>query len=95
VLRRLRRLGRRLDLHPVTPQVQLAASGKSSHFGGSFPHRRRPPADEPSTDGLGRIPGWQRIHLVDGAVLPSVPSTTFTLTVMANAHRIASAAVPA
>ena len=33
---------------------------------------------------------WNRIHLVDGAVFPSVPATTFTLTVMANAHRIAS-----
>ena len=33
--------------------------------------------------------------MVDGAVLPSVPATTFTLSVMANAHRIASGALEA
>ncbi len=93
VLRRLRKIARPLDLYAIEPQIQLAASGKSYHFGGSFPHRRKPNANAPGTDVFGRIPGWRRIHLVDGAVLPSVPSTTFTLTVMANAHRIARSAL--
>jgi choline dehydrogenase-like flavoprotein len=39
---------------------------------------------------LGRIGDFRNVHLIDGSVLPSVPSTTFTLTVMANAHRIVS-----
>jgi choline dehydrogenase-like flavoprotein len=39
---------------------------------------------------LGRLAAWDNIHLVDASVFPSVPATTFTLTVMANAHRIAS-----
>jgi choline dehydrogenase-like flavoprotein len=30
------------------------------------------------------------VHLVDGAVMPTIASSTFTLTVMANAHRIAT-----
>jgi hypothetical protein len=32
----------------------------------------------------------RRVHLVDASVLPSVPATTITLGVMANAHRIAA-----
>jgi choline dehydrogenase-like flavoprotein len=29
-----------------------------------------------------------RVHVVDASVLPSVPATTITYTIMANAHRI-------
>jgi choline dehydrogenase-like flavoprotein len=51
----------------------------------------QPRAGELETDGLGRPREWRRIHLIDASVFPSVAATTFTLTVMANAHRIASA----
>jgi len=40
------------------------------------------------TDTSGRPAGWRRVHAVDATVLPSIPATTITLTVMANAHRI-------
>ncbi|GAB3302017.1 hypothetical protein GCM10027451_05790 [Geodermatophilus aquaeductus] len=91
VLRRLLRVAPRLDLWPLLTHVTLSGAGKSYHFGGSFPHRHGDAgAGSPGTDRWGRLPDWDRIHLVDGSVLPSVPSTTFTLTVMANAHRIAS-----
>jgi hypothetical protein len=93
VMKRLHSVGRFIDLHPVTPAMRVSASAKSYHFGGSIPHSRDPEARALASDTLGRVPGWDRIHLVDGAVLPSVPATTFTFTVMANAHRIASAAV--
>lgn len=84
-----------LDLYPAVPSIKLAAGGKSYHFGGSFPHRHGNvdanghPASAAS-DTLGRIGTWKRIHVVDASVLPSVAATTFTLTVMANAHRIAT-----
>ena len=42
------------------------------------------------SDVLGRPAGFQRVHAVDSTVLPSIPATTVTFTVMANAHRIAS-----
>jgi choline dehydrogenase-like flavoprotein len=45
-----------------------------------------------ASDLLGRPPGWERVHAVDASVLPSVPATTITLAVMANAHRIGSEA---
>jgi ferredoxin len=89
VLLRLIRSARMLDLYPVIPMFRLSAAGKSYHWGGSFRHT----ADEPtlySSDRLGRVGSWQRIHLVDASVFPTVPAMTFGLTVMANAHRIAS-----
>ena len=43
------------------------------------------------TDELGRPYGFERVHVVDSSVFPTVPATTITLSIMANAHRIASA----
>jgi choline dehydrogenase-like flavoprotein len=90
-LRRLLRVTPQLDLWPLLSHVTWSGTGKSRHFGGSFPHRAGSQGDaDVGTDRWGRLPDWDRVHLIDGSVLPSVPSTTFTLTVMANAHRIGS-----
>jgi ferredoxin len=89
VLTRLGRSSRALDLYPVLPMLRLAAGGKSYHVGGSFPHSRGQSTGFTS-DRLGRVGPWRRIHLVDASVFPNVPAMTFTLTIMANAHRIAS-----
>jgi choline dehydrogenase-like flavoprotein len=48
--------------------------------------RAQPGAFE--SDSLGRPSGWSRVHVVDASVLPAIPSTTITFSVMANAHRI-------
>ncbi len=77
-----------LDLWPILPATTLSAPAKSYHFGSSFPHREKRAGL--GTDRLGRLAPWDRIHLVDGSVFPDVPATTFTLTIMANAHRIAT-----
>lgn len=47
---------------------------------------------ELEADLLGRVSGLERIHAVDSTILPSIPGTTITLGVMANAHRIGAAA---
>lgn len=89
VLLRLIESARILDLYPLIPMLRLSAAGKSYHWGGSFPHT----TDRPiifSSDRLGRVGSWERIHLVDSSVFPTVPAMTFGLTIMANAHRIAS-----
>ena len=77
-----------LDLWPVVPMISVSAAAKSYHFGASFPHDRARTAT--TTDRTGRLAAWDHIHLVDASVFPDVPATTFTLTIMANAHRIAS-----
>jgi hypothetical protein len=90
-LRRLVRAAPALDLWPLLTHVSVSGAGKSYHFGGSFPHRGATGVgDGPGTDRWGRLPGWDRVHLVDGSVLQIIASTTFTLTLMANARRIAS-----
>jgi choline dehydrogenase-like flavoprotein len=80
-----------LDLWPVLPLLTVSAAAKSYHFGGSFPHSSV--RTSTATDRQGRLDAWDNIHLVDASVFPSVPATTFTLTIMANAHRIASEAL--
>ena len=89
VLLRLIQSARILDLYPAIPMLRLSPAGKSYHWGGSFPHmtNRRTIF---SSDRLGRVGSWKRIHLADAAVFPAVPAMTYGLTVMANAHRIAS-----
>ncbi|MCZ2828710.1 hypothetical protein O2W14_07700 [Modestobacter sp. VKM Ac-2986] len=90
-LRRLARAAPALDLWPLLTHVSVSGAGKSYHFGSTFPHRA--PGTPGGTDRWGRLPEWDRVHLVDGSVLPTLASTTFTLTVMANATRIATEVV--
>jgi len=93
VLRRVVRklLGRLLDFKavPAWPMLQVALPGRGFHSGGTFPMRVSPAEFE--CDRLGRPRGLSRVHVVDSTIFPSIPATTITLSVMANAHRIASA----
>jgi len=84
--------GMKLGGLPVVPAMQFAEPGRSYHSGGTFPMRRSPGRLE--TDVLGQLPGLPGVHFVDASVFPSIPATTITLTVMANAHRIATQAAP-
>ena len=86
VLRKLMRHGRQLGAWPLTPMLQVAEPGRGFHNGSSFPMRPNP--GDMETDTLGRLPRWRRIHLVDASVLPDIPATQITFSVMANAHRI-------
>jgi choline dehydrogenase-like flavoprotein len=92
VLRQLRRCGRALDLHPIPGQTKLSGAAKSYHYGGSFPMQAKP-FGQFASDSLGRVKPWRNVHLVDASVFPTVAATTFTLTIMANAHRIATEAL--
>jgi choline dehydrogenase-like flavoprotein len=80
----------RAGLVGLTPASRLAEPGSSFHVGGSFPMRAAPTGRE--SDVLGRPAGLRRVHLVDASVLPAIPATTITYSVMANAHRIAATA---
>jgi choline dehydrogenase-like flavoprotein len=86
--RMLVRVAPSLDLWPVLPMISVSGGAKSYHFGGAFPHGAR--REGLQTDRLGRLVQWNNVHLVDASVFPNVPATTFTLTIMANAHRIAT-----
>jgi choline dehydrogenase-like flavoprotein len=86
----LRSLGP-IGLIPLTPLAEPAAAGGGFHSGGSVPMSLRPRAGE--SDTLGRPLPARRIHVVDSSCFPSIPSGTVTLTAMANAYRIVSAAM--
>ena len=86
VLREVLGQTRRLGGMVLPPMLQMAEPGRGFHNGGSFPMREKPGDFE--SDCLGRPHGWSRVHAVDATVLPSVPATTITFSVMANAHRI-------
>lgn len=75
---------------PLIPALKFPKPGSSYHSGGTFPMKAFPKEHE--TDSLGRLPAMQRVHIVDSSVLPSIPATSITLSVMANAHRIATKA---
>ena len=94
-----RRAGMRLIAHLAHvgvlggPPLLGGSDGPSGwHFGGSLPMsiRRTGRLD---TDLAGRPAGWDRVHVVDSAVFPSIPATTIALLGMANATRIVDRAM--
>ena len=89
--RRLWRERGAMRAFPVSPATRVGKPGRGFHTGGTFPMRSRPRRLE--TDTAGRPHGFSRLHVVDASVFPTLPATTITLSVMANAHRIGSAAV--
>ena len=76
---------------PISPMLRVGVPGRGFHTGGTFPMKASPGPFE--VDVLGRPHGFARVHLVDASVFSSLPATTITLSVMANAHRIGTAAI--
>lgn len=72
------------------PKPIISSIGGGNHFGGSMPMRESPNGPF-ETDKLGTPSGWKKLHIVDATILPSIPSTTIALLIMANADRIANA----
>jgi choline dehydrogenase-like flavoprotein len=84
VRRRLARIWRKLGA-VVLPGTALATAGTDAHLGGVFPLGAAAPHGTSRFGELNTAPG---LHIVDGAALPTIPSTFTTLTIMANADRI-------
>lgn len=78
-----------LRMAPMPLTLHIARPGRGFHSGGTFPMAMKPGPFQ--SDTLGRPYGFTRVHIVDASCFPSVPATTITFSVMANAHRIASA----
>jgi choline dehydrogenase-like flavoprotein len=85
---RLRGAARDLGAVPLRRLLRVWEPGRGIHAGGSFPMSARPSGLQ--TDLLGRPAGLRRTHLIDSSVFPTVPPTTITYTVMANAQRVAA-----
>ena len=76
---------------PAVPLVKVEHPGRGFHFGGTFPMRERR-ANRFETNIWGQLEEMPNVHIVDASVFPSIPPTTITLPMMANAYRIALAA---
>jgi len=87
VMRKLTQSAVAMRAIPVKPLLQVTDPGRGFHHGGSFPMSASPHKGQ--TDVLGRPYSFARMHVVDATILPSIPATTITQTVMANAYRIA------
>lgn len=61
--------------------------GSDIHYAGTLPMRSSPSIGE--TDKLGQVFGLPDLHVVDGACLSGLSEKSHTLTIMANADRIA------
>ena len=88
--RQLARLMRHAGLTTLGFASRPGTAGSSFHVGASLPMATTPRRGQ--SDTLGRPYGLNRIHLVDASVLPAIPATTITFSVMANAHRIGTLA---
>ncbi|MFO1489297.1 MAG: hypothetical protein U1F65_12550 [Verrucomicrobiota bacterium] len=90
VVGKLRRHAARLGAVPLSPMLQIAEAGRGFHSGGSFPMSANCGVGQ--SDVLGRPHGWSRVHAVDASVMPDIPATQITYSVMANARRIGAQA---
>jgi choline dehydrogenase-like flavoprotein len=84
VRQRLTTIWRKLGARPL-PGAAVATAGTDAHLGGVFPMGVVAPH---GTNNYGELHAAPRLYLVDGSVLPSIPSKFTTLTIMANADRI-------
>ncbi|NYJ10485.1 choline dehydrogenase-like flavoprotein [Rhizobium leguminosarum] len=81
----LRREWKRLGLIPL-PGASLAEPGIDAHFAGTLPMGEAGPFGTSPVGELNLHPG---LYVVDGSILPDLSSKYITMTIMANADRIA------
>jgi choline dehydrogenase-like flavoprotein len=84
----LGRMFRKLGALVVPGSVVAAAPGSDIHYAATLPMRQDPKLGE--TSAAGEVMGLPGIFVVDGAALSDLPAKPHTLTIMANATRIAA-----
>jgi len=82
----LLKLAPQTGLVPVMGYKGKKLPGAGNHSGGSMPMQKTPQGL--ATTPLGQVPGCDNIHVIDASILPSVPATSITFALMANALRI-------
>jgi choline dehydrogenase-like flavoprotein len=84
--RRLAREMRRLGAFAIPRSLSIAIPGTDAHYAGTLPMDGSNQAACAPTGELNACPG---LYIIDGSILPSLPAKHCTLTIMANADRIA------
>jgi choline dehydrogenase-like flavoprotein len=84
---RLRKIFLKFGAILLPKSFTVGQPGSDIHYACSLPMRASPALGE--TNSLGEVFGLAHVHVVDGACLSSLSEKSHTLTVMANADRIA------
>ena len=79
----------RYNVYLVPGSMNMGRTGDDVHYAGTVPMRDNPRIGEANS--LGEVQGLPGVYVVDGSALTSLPSKSHTLTIMANADRIATA----
>lgn len=84
--RKLFRLSFKTGIVPIPFFNGEQEIGNSVHYGGSMPMTKK--SDFLNTDHYGEVSGFKNLHVVDSSIFPTIPSTSPTFVIMANAYRI-------
>ena len=71
----------------IPMSFKIGSPGSDIHYAASLPMMAKPVLGQ--TDEFGELVGAAGIHVVDGSILSYLPAKSHTLTIMANAERIA------
>ncbi len=81
-------LFRKTGFLTVSNLARSPVPGSSIHYAGMCPMRQVP--SEPwECDRYGKLNGWNHVFVADGACFPRLPAKNLSLTIMANAMRVA------
>lgn len=79
----------RYGVYQIPGSVNLSKVGDDVHYAGTVPMRASPRIGEANSQG--EVQGLPGVYVVDGSALTALPPKVHTLTIMANADRIATA----
>jgi choline dehydrogenase-like flavoprotein len=85
--RKLSKMFPRYGAWMLPKSFTVASPGADSHYAGTIPMRPKP--DRCEADSEGQVKGLPAVYVVDGSALGEIPAKPHTLTIMANADRIA------
>lgn len=88
IIRRALRVNRKLGLFSLSMLAERSIYGGSIHYAGCLPMRANPRGPY-ECDRFGRLVGCPQVWIADGAALPALSAKNHTLTLMANAMRVA------
>jgi choline dehydrogenase-like flavoprotein len=86
--RKIIRAFRKIGFLSHSALCQYPKMGSSIHYAGTLPMKKDPGRYETAVDG--RLSGTKRVYVTDGACFTALPAKNLTLTIMANAMRIAT-----
>lgn len=86
---KLQKAYKHLGAYILPMSFSVSTPGSDIHYAGTLPMRSKPTWGE--TNAWGEVCGLKGLYVVDGACLPMLSEKSHTLTIMANADRIARA----